>query len=279
LEILEATVNPASDVEVKIDALALVEYIIKLPDIEPELKKYSPRLMSKILIPATIWKAGRPNVKIRKAGVVCIFHLVERDLIPEETLLKLLDEFKGTLKSCLNDDFAPDLRFSACCLMESFLRHLTNLLSDYELKDLYPILLERLDDSQDMIRIEISKSISAFFQCKQLKFSPSIFEYVIRNIKIHLDDQNEQIQMAIFNLLKEAANIDAQKVLEETREFVNKQKYPRKCQELIRYIEEHMEEYQEREKEREKERQKEKQQIEISHDVEKIEEEKSTANN
>ena len=45
--------------------------------------------------------------------------------------------------------------------------------------------------------------------------SPSIFEYVIKIILIHLDDQNEQVQFAMFNLLKAAAELDHKKVEEE----------------------------------------------------------------
>jgi len=39
---------------------------------------------------------------------------------------------------------------------------------DIDLSDLYPQLLERLDDSQDMIRIEITKSINKFFWCSNV---------------------------------------------------------------------------------------------------------------
>ncbi len=59
-----------------------------------------------------------------------------------------------------------------------------------DLSDLYPHLLERLDDSQDMIRIEITKAIVAFFQCAKViffshKYSPNSspkVENVTRNI-------------------------------------------------------------------------------------------------
>ena len=34
---------------------------------------------------------------------------------------------------------------------------------DMDLIDLYPVLLERLDDSQDKIRIEVTKAITAYF--------------------------------------------------------------------------------------------------------------------
>ena len=42
-----------------------------------------------ILMPAIIWKPGKPNVRIRKAGIVCIIRLVEEKLIEEEISDKL----------------------------------------------------------------------------------------------------------------------------------------------------------------------------------------------
>jgi len=241
MEILEYLVQPASDVEVKIDALALIEYMLKLPDLEEQLCKYSQTLMSKVLIPAITWKAGKTHTKIRKAGVICMLHLIQRKVIPQETLMHLMADIRPLLKTSMSDDFAPDLRFASCNLMEALLTHLSDQLTDYELKDIYPILLERLDDSQDIIRIEITKSLRSFFKCQKLRMSPSILEYVLRILFIHLDDQNEQVQLAMFNLLKEATNLDYKLVLGEAKLALSKQRYPRKCQELIRYVEENQE--------------------------------------
>ena len=89
------------------------------------------------------------------------------------------------------------------------------MLLDQELRDLYPALLERLDDAQDLVRLEITKAMANFFRCKNVKLSPSTFEYVTRNIIIHLDDQNQQLQLAIFNALKVAATVSPKPVLDE----------------------------------------------------------------
>ena len=122
----------------------------------------------KILIPAITWKAGKPQIKIRKAGIICILQLVKNKIVPQEVLMHFFNDLKASLKSCMNDDWAPDLRFASCCLMEVILCYLSEQLTDMELKDIYPMLLERLDDSQDMIRIEITKSIANFLKCRQV---------------------------------------------------------------------------------------------------------------
>lgn len=57
-------------------------------------------------------------------------------------------------------------------------------------------------------------------------------------IFVHLDDQNEDIQMAIYKILRFAGNLKPNIVLNEAQNNLKKQKYPRKCQEIIRFAEE-----------------------------------------
>lgn len=68
----------------------------------------------------------------------------------------------------MDDDWAPDLRFAACNLVERMLIALNDNLESEELRELYPALLQRLDDAQDVIRLEISKAFLAFFACKNV---------------------------------------------------------------------------------------------------------------
>lgn len=75
-----------------------------------------------------------------------------------------------------------------------------------------------------------------------MALSESTFEYVVKAIFVHLDDQNEEIQLVIFNVLKFAAKLRPEIVLEEGKKNIKKQKYPRKCQELINFSEEKIEE-------------------------------------
>jgi len=45
--------------------------------------------------------------------------------------------------------------------------------------------------------------------------SPGTFEYVVRNILIHLDDQNENLRLALFKVLQSAARVKPKLVLKE----------------------------------------------------------------
>ena len=76
-----------------------------------------------------------------------------------------------------------------------------------DFKEVYPELLKRLDDSQDGIRIETCKAFENFFQFVPEDWANNLFEYMIQNIFIHLDDSEDTIQVAIANVLKQAAKV------------------------------------------------------------------------
>jgi len=48
---------------------------------------------------------------------------------------------------------------------------LRDSIGDDELKDIYPLLLERLDDSQDPIRLKVTAAMKLFFSCRYIKLS------------------------------------------------------------------------------------------------------------
>ena len=83
-----------------------------------------------------------------------------------------------------------------------------------QIVELYPSLLERLDDAQDPIRIEVCNSIQTLFT-KHNNLSTSTFEYIVKTCMIHLDDVNEDVQISMFNTLKVAAEVNSQVVVEE----------------------------------------------------------------
>ncbi len=72
---------------------------------------------------------------------------MDSDIIKPEETVKCVKEIIPPIKTCLTDDYAPDLRFAACNMVEKLFVHLRTIISDDELRDIYPALLERLDDS------------------------------------------------------------------------------------------------------------------------------------
>lgn len=120
--------------------------------------------------------------------------------------------YKGlvaSLKNCMSDDWAPDLRYACVCLCQKLLGCMDGQLSYEEMLDFYPTLLERLDDAQDPVRIEVCKAIKVFLETNRNTISDSTWTYIVKACLVHLDDTNEEVQLAVFSLLKAAADINS----------------------------------------------------------------------
>ena len=100
-----------------------------------------------ILIPSTVWKVGKPNIKIRKAAVICIIRLLEYKLIDREKMYGAFKEVMNVLKNCIDDDWANDLRYTCVLLIKRLIEYLHELFDEEDYKEIYPELLKRLDDS------------------------------------------------------------------------------------------------------------------------------------
>lgn len=100
-----------------------------------------------ILMPAIVWKAGKPNVRIRKAGIVCIIRLIEEKLIEEEKLYLNFKNLFNLIKNCMDDDFTNDIRFASVVSVKHLIGYLSKELIDEDYKIVYVELLKRLDDS------------------------------------------------------------------------------------------------------------------------------------
>jgi len=74
-----------------------------------------------VLVPSIQWKVGKPQIKIRKAGVINIINLINQGIVSSRGLLNCYKELLPPLKSCLTDDWAPELRLACCELVESML--------------------------------------------------------------------------------------------------------------------------------------------------------------
>ena len=91
LQIIAANVDNNKDVELRMDMLSLIEFLLNQQILSDSIFFYSEIILKMILIPSIVWKVGSPNVKIRKAAVICLMRMIDNKLIKEE---KMKDAFK-----------------------------------------------------------------------------------------------------------------------------------------------------------------------------------------
>jgi len=76
LQVISANVDNTKDFELRVDMLGLVEFMLTSPELKETMGYLSEIVLKFVLIPSTVWKIGKPNVKIRKASVICMIKMV-----------------------------------------------------------------------------------------------------------------------------------------------------------------------------------------------------------
>jgi len=190
LMIIAANIEHDKDYELRMDMLNLTEHFLLQEDLHSTIVFYSEIILKMILIPSMQWRVGKPNVRIRKASIICGIKLLEQKLIEEDKLMQNFKILFNTLKVSLEDDWANDLRFAATIMLKRMLSFLGGRFEMEDYKELYTEMLKRLDDAQDGIRIEMCKVFEIFFEIIPDPWNSTFYPYTVKNILIHLDDQN-----------------------------------------------------------------------------------------
>jgi len=223
----------------RVDLLGLVHFLINEEDeaLTEALRKHSSELLQGVLIPNCTWRAGQSNNKIRKGGMVCIHSLLRRHLVPASILNEAFVDLMPVLKACLDDSWSPDNRMIACLVMSCTMADLQAEINGEQLREIYPELLKRLDDSNDKIRVAVCEALACFFKCLPHNWSRTLFEYILRTLFVHLDDPNIEIQQGIYAVLESAVHQDYTTFAREAQTAALKSSHPRLCEELARLAE------------------------------------------
>jgi len=108
------------------------------------------------------------------------------------------------------------------------------VISGEQLREIYPDLLKRLDDSNDKIRVVVCDALRTFFECLPSNWSRSIFEYILKTLFVHLDDTNTEIQRGVYTALESAMSKDAATFVREAQASAAKSVHSRQCENLAR---------------------------------------------
>mmetsp|Transcript_42309 Transcript_42309/g.30520 ORF Transcript_42309/g.30520 Transcript_42309/m.30520 type:complete len:123 (+) Transcript_42309:812-1180(+) len=81
LEIIAANIDHSKEYELKMDMLSLVEYLLQQENLHSTIEFYSELILKLIIMPSTEWRVGIPNVKIRKAAIICFMKLLDTNMI------------------------------------------------------------------------------------------------------------------------------------------------------------------------------------------------------
>lgn len=100
------------------------------------------------------------------------------------------------------DDDNKSTRLISCRVLTRTFDTMGNALDQDRLHNLYPELLKRLDDSSDEIRMMVTRTFLAYFDCFQNKYDVGLYrahlEALYKGLLVHLDDPEEKIQEGVL---------------------------------------------------------------------------------
>lgn len=108
------------------------------------------------------------------------------------------------------DDEDRLTRMNSCYVLEALFSNdaAVRTIENDRLHKAYPDLLKRLDDVSDEIRLAMCSTLNAYVRAFHGDFNVDLYrahlEDIAKILLIHMDDQNSQIQQAVFG--KDASN-------------------------------------------------------------------------
>lgn len=165
--------------------------------------------------------------------MACTYTLLERGLASKPCLFQTGPQILPVLKSCLDDDDATT-RNLVCLALQYLFMALPNSLSDQAVNELYPEILKRLDDSNDLVRRSGCATFIGLLGCAQKdSFKGTPIDYSLDCLFVHLDDPEREIQEAVYRAIEATIPIDQSLVLKKAKEHRMRHRSPHYCDQLI----------------------------------------------
>lgn len=224
---------------VRINMLSLLHQMVMGSDTSA-WTAYLTHIVQNIILPNMVWRNGGTAETIRVAAIKILVHILESSPSSHEIVANLLVTRLETLETCLDEDEVR-VRLGMATIFRHVLTHKPKDLDEFKLSKLYPKLMDRLDDSEDSVRIQMASTLSAlvtkaFPAAKSFDSTGQAFTYIIKHTLIHLDDQNEEVKRAMFNFLKDAAPYNPKVFSELVTAARSRHSTPELCNALLKNL-------------------------------------------
>uniref|UniRef100_A0A7S0EVG8 TOG domain-containing protein n=1 Tax=Hanusia phi TaxID=3032 RepID=A0A7S0EVG8_9CRYP len=243
IRIFAVGADPQKDADVRSVLLLLLDDLLKQDALLDALRSHGGELLTLVVLPVCVWRAGKVACALRKGGMSCLRVMLNRRICNGEQVMRELGEgFKPGLldsivKSCMDDEDA-EIRFITCGALSELFVMVRNRLDLEQIRTMYIELLKRMDDSNDRIRVEAAKAFAEFLPSVPRGYDSTQFEYLLRGLVVHLDDANEEVQEGVLPAVLRAAEISPQSFLSIVRECRGKHRRTEWCDRAIAYAEE-----------------------------------------
>lgn len=198
LQVCESTLQVTRDYRTRYDSLEMLFHLVSSIS---SVGSYSQRLMDLCLL-GMKWRPGRANEAIRRASCLTLSKALVQEVLGKDVLLTSSEGLLPVLKGCIEEDRSVQLRVCSLQLLKIYFAKLQNDVDTKTIFELYPLVLSRLDDSDDEVRIFAVDVFAQISACEQFKFSGNTESYIAEQLLLHMDDPNPILRERIFCLLK-----------------------------------------------------------------------------
>uniref|UniRef100_K3W704 TOG domain-containing protein n=1 Tax=Globisporangium ultimum (strain ATCC 200006 / CBS 805.95 / DAOM BR144) TaxID=431595 RepID=K3W704_GLOUD len=225
--------DAARDADVRLAFLALLETMLGTESVYKAFQPFSVPLLLNGIIPNIVWQGGRVAATIRKVAVACAYTLLRQGLADQACLFETAPKMLPVLKSSMDDSDAKT-RQLVCLALQYLFVALPGCLGEEPVHQLYAEILKRLDDSNDTVRKAACQTFSTFLRAAPKEhFKGTIIDYTLDCLFVHLDDSDPSIQEAVFNVIKDAIDVDKPLVAKKAQENRSRHQNPTLCDQIL----------------------------------------------
>ncbi|CAF1284107.1 unnamed protein product [Adineta steineri] len=248
VEILRTVMNPERDPEVRNQCLLIIANLLQFideADMKTTISPYLVIIINECILPNMQWKAGRTAGAIRATAIATLWSLFQAKSFSFEQSTTSMNEIFQSVLGMLDDDDRLT-RMNCCYVLQALFSNddAIRTIDNDRLHKAYPDLLKRLDDVSDDIRLLVCSTVNAYIQAFHGDFTIELYrahvEDIAKILLIHMDDQNTQIQNAVFDTIFQFATQlkDASETfINEIRNVKHKHRNQTLCDTLTERIE------------------------------------------
>ncbi|NXA38526.1 DAAF5 factor, partial [Eudromia elegans] len=241
--ILKTCLQPNKDSQMRLKLFALLSQLLQKANetvnSQGQFLSYLETVIKDILAPNLQWHAGRTAAAIRTTAVSCLWALIHSEILSPKEISEVEGLLMPQMIASMDED-SKIARLMACRIVGVFYKVCGRQFDSDKLIKTYPEVLKRLDDTSSDVQLAAAHTLANWFKClkdnDEKRYMQNNIRYLYQELLVHLDDQDETLQNAILEVLKEGSVIYPEVLVREIEAVVDKHRTPVFCNQLLHHI-------------------------------------------
>ncbi|XP_047109204.1 dynein axonemal assembly factor 5 isoform X2 [Schistocerca piceifrons] len=249
LSILKATMKPDNDAEMRLKSFTILSDILKEKEKNLERAQdaglFLISFLQDVAVPNMAWRAGRSAEAVRTACVACVWAAVNPGVcgaLSDPHVLAPVGSALFPALLALIEDQAHRSRllalYSLCRLI--VISRSAGLFNAEHIRQIYPVVLKRLDDVNDEVRTSAVEALVLLFNDLPAEYSVETsiahIETLYSTMLIHLDDPDEAFRGIMFRALKDLSHLSPSTLRGRLESMLHNFRNEKACRQLLDHL-------------------------------------------